>query len=413
VSCIPSLSIKDGHFLSGNVRFSFHGINWFGFNNKQTMVDGLWAGGSSAATDFLQMIQTIKLLGFNAVRLPFTFSDLNLRTIDQSTPCNQWSKEDTIRRACDPYRYDALKYPPQLFSYPLSSVCNKYVSNGQTIDRFLWVIKEFILHDFYVVIDYHPMNTENISFEVSKFVSEWTSLWAKLMNHPNYKTHIKGRIILDLLNEPDSMGISWNPKNGKPGATELYLAAIDALYKMDSSTLFMIEGTGQAGYNLNWGDGFVTDKSIIKSTGIDDPNRFFQNLVSKPYKNNVIISPHIYGPSISLNTHASTGSILFNRLYYSFGTLYVKGYCYKNACKSFPLIIGEFGSKFEDQRDLHHMNDFAKWLKTVIKDYNWFYWAYNENSGDTGGIVKDNWQNIAWTKIRWLVDNMKLKPWYL
>ena len=22
-----------------------HGINWFGFNNAQTMVDGLWAGG--------------------------------------------------------------------------------------------------------------------------------------------------------------------------------------------------------------------------------------------------------------------------------------------------------------------------------------------------------------------------------
>lgn len=50
----------------------------FGFNNGKTMVDGLdaeptasWEGG-----DFATIVQTLRLLGFNAVRLPFQFTDL-------------------------------------------------------------------------------------------------------------------------------------------------------------------------------------------------------------------------------------------------------------------------------------------------------------------------------------------------
>lgn len=50
----------------------------FGFNNGKTMVDGLdgekngtWEGG-----DFATIVHQLKLLGFNAVRLPFLFGDL-------------------------------------------------------------------------------------------------------------------------------------------------------------------------------------------------------------------------------------------------------------------------------------------------------------------------------------------------
>lgn len=43
----------------------------FGFNNGQGAVDGLWAGGTDAATDFLESVRQLQLLGFNAVRLPY------------------------------------------------------------------------------------------------------------------------------------------------------------------------------------------------------------------------------------------------------------------------------------------------------------------------------------------------------
>jgi hypothetical protein len=41
-------------------------------------VDGLWVGGSAAATDFHSIAYQLKLLGFNAVRLPFTFDVLQV-----------------------------------------------------------------------------------------------------------------------------------------------------------------------------------------------------------------------------------------------------------------------------------------------------------------------------------------------
>lgn len=39
-------------------------------------------------------------------------------------------------------------------------------------------------------------------------------------------------------------------------------------------------------------------------------------------------------------------------------------------------------------------------------------WAYNANSGDTGGLVDETWQNLDWTKLGWMQDNLGLTPWY-
>lgn len=40
------------------------------------------------------------------------------------------------------------------------------------------------------------------------------------------------------------------------------------------------------------------------------------------------------------------------------------------------------------------------------------WWAYNENSGDTGGIVMNNWQDLHWEKLRFMLDKLGLSPWY-
>jgi hypothetical protein len=39
-------------------------------------------------------------------------------------------------------------------------------------------------------------------------------------------------------------------------------------------------------------------------------------------------------------------------------------------------------------------------------------WAYNANSGDTGGLVDETWQNFDWQKLSWMQDNLGLTPWY-
>ena len=60
-----------------------------------------------------------------------------------------------------------------------------------------------------------------------------------------------------------------------------------------------------------WGDGFITDRQTIDSTGTSDPNPFFLQLITKPYVYNVVISPHYYPPSISHSTACYTGTCLY------------------------------------------------------------------------------------------------------
>ncbi len=51
-----------------------------------------------------------------------------------------------------------------------------------------------------------------------------------------------------------------------------------------------------------WGDGFVTDPGVIAQYGLTDPNPFFNTVLTRPYANQVVISPHYYPPSISGQT---------------------------------------------------------------------------------------------------------------
>lgn len=66
----------DGEFTAGGKQVNLHGVNWFGFNAHATYLHGLWAGQASANSDFAAIAWQFKLLGFNAIRLPFLFADL-------------------------------------------------------------------------------------------------------------------------------------------------------------------------------------------------------------------------------------------------------------------------------------------------------------------------------------------------
>jgi hypothetical protein len=68
----------------------------FGFNNGKTMVDGLDGENTISHTwqsgDFATIVYQLRLLGFNAVRLPFLFNDLlarkpQVRAMLNMAPC--------------------------------------------------------------------------------------------------------------------------------------------------------------------------------------------------------------------------------------------------------------------------------------------------------------------------------------
>eukprot|EP00884_Botryococcus_braunii_P014864 jgi/Botrbrau1/23379/Bobra.0051s0030.1 len=77
------------------------------------------------------------------------------------------------------------------------------------------------------------------------------------------------------------------------------------------------------------------------------------------------------------------------------------------------MVIGETGTPFTDPRDVTFMADFATWLSGPYGSPNVFYWCWNANSGDTGGIVGNNWKDIQWVKVNFMRNAVGLTPWYL
>lgn len=69
------LLLRDDQFVTVHGSpVHFKAFNWFGYNTGLTMLGGLWSGGSVMQTDFKWIVYQMKLLGFNAVRLPFLFT---------------------------------------------------------------------------------------------------------------------------------------------------------------------------------------------------------------------------------------------------------------------------------------------------------------------------------------------------
>ena len=290
--------------------------------------------------------------------------------------------------------------------------CDDYFPNDTTLNRFLWTVNFFAKNGFYVLIDNHLREDQTVLENRTEWVQKWTDLVTKISQDPVSKK----MLMVDILNEPDEYGINWEASGQTPGLKDLYLSVMDAVYPVNSDVLFFIEGTGQGDIGANWGDGFATNPNLLGS--LSNPKSFFDTLLTKPYVNQVVISPHVYPPSVTGATQDYTGSGLYNRLTTSFGYLTQPGYC-NGSCKTFPVAIGEFGSLFTDANDVQSMQDFAKYLNNTgaavdgkhhaIK--NWFYWSWNPNSSDTGGLVGDNWLDIQWKKIDYLAT-IGLKPWY-
>lgn len=60
---------------------------------------------------------------------------------------------------------------------------------------------------------------------------------------PNFQRDLANRVFIDVMNEPDSMQISWEPNGNKPGAHQLYLGTADALWQLTPDmVMFMFEG---------------------------------------------------------------------------------------------------------------------------------------------------------------------------
>ncbi|DBB06710.1 TPA: hypothetical protein ACH3X1_012211 [Trebouxia sp. C0004] len=413
---------------NGNV-ILFKGLNWFGFDDGNTGPDGLWAGSNSLTQDFANIMLRIKALGFNAVRLPFSFKDLNSPMKAFGRSCSFVSGSDLAAstvpggtNVASGAVFPSLSEPPQRTQ--TLGVCSDYLDVGTTFNRLVYVVKLLTHNGFYVLLD----NQFNLDTTVLDNQNQWLSDWVTLLKAVAQDSVSSQMLMIDVLNEPDVFGVRWEAANGKPGYANLCIQLMDAVHSIVPGALFFVEGTGQyaPGYDglaFNYGDGLASSSAAFNEyRGISDAGLFFEQVLSKPYLSQVVAAPHVYPPSISEAHDKFTGSGLFNRLSLSFGYLNKQGYCSRSNphnCHQFPVVIGETGTTFALQADQQQMADFALYLNNQGAGNDgqhnpissWFWWAWNANSGDTGGIVEADWTTINWTKINYMIS-LGLNPWY-
>lgn len=330
---------------AGNHPVRIAGINWFGLETPTYSPQGLWV------RNYKSMLDQIKSLGYNTLRLPYS---------------NQL--------------FDPGSTPNQI-DYTLNPDL-RGLSGLQIMDKVIGYASHIGLR---IILDQHRPGSNGQSalwytaqYPESRWISDWQMLARRYKNNPMV-------IGADLHNEPH-MPACWgcgNPARDWRLAAE---RAGNAILAVNPNWLIFVEGVDC------YGPGGSTNE-----TNCPDWGENLQGVASYPVKLNVahrlVYSVHDYPASVANHVWFSASNYPDNLP----GIWDANwGYIYKQGIA--PIWVGEFGTKLETTSDKLWLKTLINYLGTGASGINWAYWDWNPNSGDTGGILNDDWTTVNQAK---------------
>ena len=332
------------------------GVNWFGFETANHAPHGLWT------RDYLEMLAQIKAQGFNTIRMPFSLQMLDSTTtsgIDYGNGRNAALQGKTPQQVMDIIIAEAGRQGLMII----------LDNHSTTDDSFM-----------------HPLWYGLGGYTEDNWVAAWTKLSARYANTPNV-------IGADLKNEPHGEA-TW----GTGAANDWRRAAErggNAVLANAPNWLILVEGiegpvAGGQQLDRHWWGGNLE--------GVRN------NPVRLSIANRVVYSPHEYGPGVFAQpwfSDPNMAAILADRWQKGFGYIKDQGIA--------PILIGEFGAKNvgTDTVEGRWINQFATYLEQ--EGISWTYWSWNPNSGDTGGVLQDDWRTVHADKME-LLKRMMRRP---
>ncbi|XWN29135.1 MAG: cellulase family glycosylhydrolase [Devosia sp.] len=308
---------------------SIHGVNWFGFETDIFVAHGLWA------RNWRAMMDEVKSLGFNAMRIPF-------------------SGEFVDTGGANPSGIDyALN--PDLVDLTGLEILDAIVDYAETIG-------------LRILLDYHRgppgggPNDNGLWFGDGRTEADVIDEWRVMAERYHDKPAVIGA---DLVNEPHAG--TW----GDGSATDWAAAAErigNAVLAVAPDWLIIVEGIGTYDGDTYWWGGNlqgVRDRPVVLS----EPNK-------------LVYSPHDYPNSVHSQPWFIDGSNLEDVFRKNWGFIAEEGIA--------PVLMGEWGSRLETQLDLTWANAISNYMEKL--DIPWMWWSWNPNSGDTGGVLADDWQ---------------------
>lgn len=333
------------------------GVNWFGYNTGTNIFDGLWNS---------KLDSTVKAVadhGFNLIRVPMSAQLIN-----------EWA---------------AGKYPQANYNQAYNAALTKM--NSLEIFEYFLTLAEG--NGIKVMIDIHSAETDPSGHNVNLWYTSKVSVekyYAALEWMAGRYKNNDTIIAYDLKNEPhgkpyegDAAAI-WNDSNKANNWKYVAETAASKVLAKNPNVLIMVEGTeiypknskgdysskDEKDYYFNWWGGNLR---AVKDFPID---------LGK-YQDKLVYSPHDYGPTVYEQPWFK-GNYDYDSL---MRDCWHDNWFYIYEDNTAPLLIGEWGG-FMREPNLKWMTCMRKLISTYHLNHT--FWCLNANSGDTGGLLLDD-----------------------
>lgn len=317
---------------NGN-RVILTGINWFGLETESFAPHGLWARNLDSILDQIQE------LGFNTIRLPYSNELFNPTSLPNSV------------------NYDLN---PELEGLSGLEIMDKIVEGAGE-------------RGISVILDRHRPDSHAQSelWYTNEYDEErWIADWVMLAERYNGNDTVIG---MDLHNEPHGSA-TWGTGDV---ATDWRLAAEragNAILAVNPNLLIVVQGVEQYENDWYWWGGNLAGARDFP-VRLDQPDQ-------------LVYSTHVYGPGVYPQPWFSDPDFPEN-----LPAIWESHWAYLIHENIAPIIVGEFGGRSvgEDPEGI-----WQRTLVSYLRDNNlsYYYWTLNPNSGDTGGLLLDDWQSI-------------------
>jgi len=288
------------------------------------------------------LLDQVKTLGFNVIRVPFS---------------NQL--------------FDAASEPKELDA-------NKELDGKTGLQLLDLLIARAGERGLRIILDRHRPDSSGQSelwytptVNEERWIQDWVMLAQRYRDNPTV-------VAFDLHNEPHGPA-TWGDGSM---TTDWRLAAQRAgnkILEADPDALIIVEGIESVANNYYWWGGNLRG-AMTAPVQLSAPDH-------------VIYSPHDYPASLFSQPWFSAPDYPNNLPALWDAT-------WGNLAATAPVLVGEFGTKLTSDVD-------RKWLKSLTdyikaKGMSFTFWALNPDSGDTGGILGDDWTTVNQDKMSFL-----------
>lgn len=318
------------------------GVNWFGMETATYAPHGLW---SRSYKDMLNQIQS---LGYNTLRLPYS---------------NQLFDPGSTPNGID------FHLNPDLQGLTGLQIMDKIISYASQIG-------------LRIILDQHRPDSGGQSalwytdhYPESRWISDWLMLAKRYAGNPMV-------IGADLHNEPHSPAC-WGC--GDPN-TDWRLAAEragNAILAVNPNWLIFVEGVDCNQSDCYWWGGNL-EAAAAYPVQLNVPHRLVYS--AHDYASSVYNQPWFNAPNYPNNLPS----------------IWDKHWGYLVKQNIAPVWLGEFGTRLQSTSDQQWLTALVHYLGTGANGMNWTFWCWNPNSGDTGGILNDDWTTVNQAKQSYL-----------